>query len=338
MRYRKQWMIFLALTLLIGVLAACGGAKEETQENPDQDFQYPEIEFSELDRSQLDGEKIVAVYEGGQVTGSQFAEYLAFRGFMNPDLDINGQESRQQLLKDYIFSQTFGQEAEVTEEIEEQANLIWQQLELVYNEETRQDGYEKLGISEEEVKDHLIAFLSAEAAAQSYFQSQITEEEITKRYQDPEVQEQITLADVRHILIKTHDFTEQGTLEEVRSEDEAKKLADDLYTQLQEGADFAELASQHSEDDGSKENGGLYAGVPVAQWVPEFKQAAIEQEINEIGQPVKTMYGFHIIRVEDRKVMSLEDVRTGILHELASQKLITYYEETLPELIKEINI
>lgn len=335
MRYRKQWILIFTCTLLI-LLAACGGNKDKEQ--ADEVLELPEITFSELDRSQLTEEKIVAVYEGGEVTGSQFAEYLAFRGFMNPDLDINSEESRKELLKDYIFSKTFSQEAEVTQEIEEQAEMIWRQLEMVYPEETRKDGYEKLGTSEEKVREHLLAYLSAERAIQNYFQSQVTEEEIAQRYHDPEVQEQITLADVRHILIKTHEFSEQGNLEEVRPEEEAKKLADELYAQLVAGADFAELASQHSEDPGSKENGGLYAQVPVAQWVPEFKQAALEQEINEIGQPVKTMYGFHIIRVEDRRVMPLEEVRTGILYELANQKLISYYQETLPGLIKEMDI
>lgn len=336
MYFSKKIIAMLSLLLLLG-LSACAdkGQEEDTAPNLDQPI---EIEFSELDRSQLSEDKIVAVYEQGEITGSQFADYLAFRGFMNPDLDVNNQEVRESLIKDYIFEHIFKEKGELTAEIEEQAEGIWMQIEMIYSEDTRQEGFEKLGTSEEDVKENLLTYLTANVAAHEHFQAQITDEEIHTRYQDPEVQEQITIADVRHILIKTHDFTEQGSLEEVRSVEEAKQIVDDLYAQLQEGADFAQLASEYSEDEGSKANGGLYTDAAVVQWVPEFKQAALEQEINELGQPVQTMYGFHLIRVEKRSVKPLSEVRQGILNELTSQKLISYYEETLPTLIKEINM
>lgn len=343
MRYNKiVFGIVFSVLLLLGTAACSGG--EETQENNEgvnegaNEGTPQSIEFTELDRSELGEDKVVAVYEGGEVRGSDFADYLAFRAFMNPNLDINGSESRQGLVKDYVFAQDFADKTKVTDEVQEQADGIWEQLNMVYDEETRQQGYEKLGTSEEQVKESLVSYLATEAAAQEFFRGQITEDEVTQRYNDDEVQEQITMADVRHILISTHQPKEDGTLEEVRPEAEAKEMVDDLYNQLQEGADFAELATEHTEDPGSKENGGLYAGVPVSQWAPEFKQASLEQEINEIGQPVKTMYGYHIIRVEDRSVMPLEEVREPLLNELAGQKFMTYYEETLPELIKEINI
>ena len=83
--------------------------------------------------------------------------------------------------------------------------------------------------------------------------------------------------DVRHILVKT------------RAE------ADRIYNQLQAGGDFAALAKQHSQDPGSKDNGGKLT-VSKGQTVAPFDQTAFLLSTNRISRPVKTQYGYHIIQ------------------------------------------
>jgi parvulin-like peptidyl-prolyl isomerase len=74
-----------------------------------------------------------------------------------------------------------------------------------------------------------------------------------------------------------------------------KNLADDLYAQLKDGGNFARLAKKYSKDPGSAAQGGKLT-VAKGQTVPEFDKLAFELKKNELGAPVHTQYGWHIIQ------------------------------------------
>lgn len=123
---------------------------------------------------------------------------------------------------------------------------------------------------------------ASDTAVQAYY------DENKDRYTRPEVR-------ARHILVK----------------DEA--LARDLYTQIQGGADFAALAREHSEDRGSKGKGGELPWATKDRWVPEFAEVAFSQEPNQVSEPVKSKFGFHIIQtLEKREMQPMDEVRPGI--------------------------
>jgi len=111
--------------------------------------------------------------------------------------------------------------------------------------------------------------------------------------------------EVRHILVKT------------------KTEADKLRGELENGADFAALAKQHSEDPGSKEQGGKLT-VSKGQTVEAFDKAAFSLDTNEISEPVKTQYGYHIIQplsdVKKGSVTPFTKARTEIKAQLLEQK------------------
>ncbi len=86
-------------------------------------------------------------------------------------------------------------------------------------------------------------------------------------------------------------------LEHILVEDEA--LADGLYQQIQDGADFNELASANSVDGGSAVNGGSLGWASTSDYVAEFKAAADALAIGEVSEPVKSEFGWHIIRKVD---------------------------------------
>lgn len=94
--------------------------------------------------------------------------------------------------------------------------------------------------------------------------------------------------DVRHILVKT----------------EAEAL--DIKKKLEGGAKFEVLAKQHSEDPGSKDNGGLYKDVVRNQMVPEFDKVAFTLAPGKISDPVKTSFGYHVMKVDDRREARLK--------------------------------
>ena len=80
-----------------------------------------------------------------------------------------------------------------------------------------------------------------------------------------------------------------------------------VYDQLQAGQDFAKLAADFSQDPGSATNGGYYDWAPASNYVPEFRDATLTQEIGVIGQPVKTEFGYHIIQVIGRQELPVTD-------------------------------
>ncbi len=106
------------------------------------------------------------------------------------------------------------------------------------------------------------------------------------RYTTPETRK------ARHILIKVAQDASDEALEEKRQE----ALA--LIERLKAGEDFATLAKEHSADPGSAANGGDLGEVQRGVMVPAFEEAVYAQALNEIGEPVKTRFGFHIIRVD----------------------------------------
>ena len=81
-----------------------------------------------------------------------------------------------------------------------------------------------------------------------------------------------------------------------------KNRIDSVYNALVKGADFAELAQKVSEDPGSAKNGGkMDQWVQHGQFVREFDQAAFALQKGELSQPVQTQFGWHVIKMDDRK-------------------------------------
>ncbi len=101
---------------------------------------------------------------------------------------------------------------------------------------------------------------------------------------------------VSHILIRINPSNPL-------SEDRAKRRIADIYTELQQGEPtWEEVVKQYSEDEGTKNAGGLLPWFGVGSIVPEFEEIAFSlTEPQEISPPVKTAFGFHIIRLEDTK-------------------------------------
>ncbi|MFW6368983.1 MAG: peptidylprolyl isomerase, partial [Myxococcota bacterium] len=109
------------------------------------------------------------------------------------------------------------------------------------------------------------------------------------RYEQPE------RVRARHVLISAGP--------EVSEEERAaaRVKADEILAQAREGADFAELAREHSDDPGSAQQGGDLDWFPRGQMVPAFEEVAFSLEPGEISDVVETPFGYHIILVEDHQ-------------------------------------
>lgn len=115
----------------------------------------------------------------------------------------------------------------------------------------------------------------------------------------------------RHILIRSAGSpapADSGKKE--LTDEEALAKAKELRKKLADGADFAALASAESDDTGSKVNGGDLNFFKHGQMVGPFEQAAFSMNVGDISEPVKTQFGYHIIKVEAKK--GFDDVRAEV--------------------------
>jgi peptidyl-prolyl cis-trans isomerase D len=135
-----------------------------------------------------------------------------------------------------------------------------------------------------------------------------------QRYYNDNIQQYQTPEQVRasHILLETAG----------KNDADVKKRAEEILKQVKSGADFAELAKKVSEDKGSAPNGGDLDYFSRGRMVPEFEQAAFSMQPGQISDLVKSQFGYHIIKVVDKKpgsTRTLEEVRPQIQQQLAME-------------------
>lgn len=191
---------------------------------------------------------------------------------------------------------------EVTEEdVQQRIDEIKAQYpsEEGFNQALREQGL-TLDLLREFVRDRVLEEkLRAEVTAEAT----VGEEEIMRYYE--EHRDEFAISEVEHILVE-----DQGL---------AQQIADQLQAAPKSEVDalFAQLARQHSTDPQSAERGGSLGEAPAGTYVKPFENAMDRLAIGEISHPVKTEFGYHVIRVLDRRVQPLEEVRAQIEQQLA---------------------
>lgn len=171
----------------------------------------------------------------------------------------------------------------------------------------------------EDFEEYLALNYLRNLATEDYAKSNISEKSIKNYYKNSVVGD----IEASHILI-TPDVTDDMTDEEKETaEDEALNEAKDLIKKLDEGANFADLAKEYSDDEGSATNGGALGAFNKGDMVESFETAAYALEVNEYSkEPVESEHGYHIIlktKVYDKK--ELDEVKEEIIETLAKEKL-----------------
>jgi peptidyl-prolyl cis-trans isomerase C len=186
-------------------------------------------------------------------------------------------------------------------------------------------------------KDDLLAreFLAKEGEVLQ--KKLVVAEADVKAYFDkhPERFKQPDLVSVRHILVSV----KQGENPQGLSEADAKKRLAKIQAEIKKGAKFEDLAKKYSDDPGSKENGGLYADADPSAWVPEFGTAARTQPIGKVGAPVKTQFGYHLVKVEARKParqIPFEEAKAASEKMATQERQAKVWNELMDDLRKEI--
>lgn len=112
----------------------------------------------------------------------------------------------------------------------------------------------------------------------------VSDADVKKTYEDAGKEEE---AHVQHILVKE------------------EKLAKEIVTKLKAGGDFKKLAAEHSIDPGSKQKGGDLGFIVKTQVVPSFAKAAFDLKKDGISEPVKSQFGYHVIKQVEKRNRAL---------------------------------
>lgn len=159
--------------------------------------------------------------------------------------------------------------------------------------------------------------------AQFENQAQVTEQDLQQAYQAYST----TLAkdakrDISHILITTDN----------RSDEEAAALAQKVQAELKAGAKFEDLVKQYSEDPSSKDVKGHVDGYAVGMFGDVFDQAVLALQQGQTSAPVKTEFGYHIIRLDSLSgvnVPSLASVRDQLMVDAKAKKVENMYQDAI---------
>jgi len=200
--------------------------------------------------------------------------------------------------------------------------------------------YNEILVSYELTEDDLTEILAQQQQTLAGFKDSLRDD-VEIQLRDVALREQIVgaivptddqLAEFLEANISQYDSPESIRASHILIPDEV--ASQDIYEQLQAGADFAALASEYSTDAGTKDQGGDLDWFERGQMVPEFEEAAFALEIGEISQPIETAYGYHIIQLTDRRAAStptLDDVKDEIwdayIAEQESERFAEWYEE-----------
>jgi peptidyl-prolyl cis-trans isomerase C len=200
---------------------------------------------------------------------------------------------------------------------------------------------EAYGYNYEQLKTQMQAMLGQQKlVAQKYpAEVKVTEADANAYYEQNKarynVPEQVRAS---HILIKTDVSDPNSDPNQVKAA--AKARAEDLLKKVKEGGDFAALAKENSACP-SAARGGDLDFFRRGQMVPAFDKVAFELEVGKISDVVETQYGFHIIKVTDRKeasTTSFDQVKESLMNEVAQKKLRDLAMKCVEELRSQAKI
>jgi len=334
---QARWLVMLVMIMVVSMLSACGKSKEEAGAST-----APGTSTAPSATPAHKDSEVAAVYKGGQVTYGELNKYIDTTGFLNPQQGASkGQPGYDEyMLKQYVVLQVVGGSASADNKKAADVKVKERLDEFQKYYDTNKESMDtELKAANVNVKD-IEAYFHTLFNALMNMSSKVTDQQIKDDF-DAKIKadkDTFTTATVDHILIATKDLSDQTGQKEKRTDAEALKLAKEVKGKLDKGGDFAALAKEFSEDTGSKEIGGRYENAKISQWVPEFKNAAATLPLNTVSDPVKTDFGYHVMKVINRKVGALEDVKESIRTELADGLFNTFMKDEFPKLEYKSNI
>ena len=312
--YRRLYQITAILALVLFFLPAMATDKKPSDEK------VAVVNGVVIARIQFDKELKVHLErvsrQGRQITDDQMEE-------LKKDI-IEGLIEREVL---YQESQKAGIKI-ADQKVDDQVAAIKKRFP---NEEEFKKALAGMGLTEEDVREQIQHGLAIrELIDQKVANKVVITDEETKAYYDanPQLFNQPEEVKASHILIKVEPTADDAT------KAAARKKVEELQQKLKDGGDFAELAKENSEGP-SNARGGDLGYFKRGQMVKPFEDVAYSMKIDEVSDLVETRFGYHLIKVYDKKpeqTLAYADVKDKIAQRLKQEKVekdATLYVEDL---------
>ena len=308
---KKSWkvlLVSLVAAVSFSMLAACG--------------------------SSADDSKAVATYKGGTITEKEFAMDQKIMKFLSPQ---QAQYLEIEAFKESILKQEVGFEylaSKATDEAKKQAKKE-ADSQIADLKKTLGDNYKKTLKDADVTEGDIHGYMERVLTVYQDMLLKVTDDQVVKEFEA--TKGDFTVATLRHVLIGLTDANNKE-----RTSEEALKIAKEVKTKLDGGADFAAIAKEYSDDTKTKETGGEYKDKAVGTYVAEFKKAAQTLPLNTISDPIETSYGYHILKVESRTDKTFDQLtdeqKEGIKSSIVSKNLEAFMEKDLEGIIESINL
>jgi foldase protein PrsA len=239
--------------------------------------------------------------------------------------DVMRKQYGSEALETLIADKVIGAEAK-------KEKITVSKSELEKEMETIKESYGGEEALNEALKTNNVTLSSLEKDVEKYL--------LTKKLVEPRIK--ITDKELKAYFEENKDqfaVAEKLTASHILVVDE--KTAKEVKEKLSSGGDFAELAKEYSTDDATKEAGGSLGSFAKGEMVAEFDDVAFSLTENEISDPVKTEYGYHIIKAGGKtaaKEANYDENKEQIEGTLVEEKMNTEYPAWLEEVKKKYDI
>jgi foldase protein PrsA len=188
-----------------------------------------------------------------------------------------------------------------------------------------EDALDQQGVSSDQLPELVRDQLTEEALRGDVAAGLEPSDDDLQSYYDENI-DRYRQTEASHILLK-----ERGQADKVASQLQGAK-ANELDKL------FADQAKKLSEDPGSGEKGGDLGYFASGELVPEFEEAAGQLDLGEVSDPVRSEFGFHIIRVTDRRLQPFEDVREQIAQELSGAEAEEAFQDMVVQAYEDADV
>ncbi|GAB4336358.1 MAG: peptidylprolyl isomerase [Calditrichia bacterium] len=331
--------LMVALLGLVLLLSACGkkGSEVVVLEKNSPEYNLAKALAEKVPAMDPDSNKIVATANFFKISSGELVKLLKANLGSRTEQMAQLDESRlRDVLQQNLVQLT---EKKLLYNAAQKANVkitdtqIDSALQMSYQRAGGKEKFEEMingmGITMDHVYNEVRIGLSIEKYLKGVYEEKATvsEEEIQEAYQQDKT------ASVRHIL-----FSTVGKSEEEKAE--IRQKAENVLKMAKSGKNFANLAKKYTDDPGSKNTGGLYENFGRGQMVKPFEDASFNLPVGSISDLVETQYGYHIIKVEDRKkeTKPLEEVRDQLEQQIKQKKIGDIYKAEIERMKEEAQL
>lgn len=300
MMKKKVFGVVLVAAL---ALQACGNNEANTNGSNEQEV----TQSAELP------DKAVAEVDGEDISKDEYKDEISFYSAMLASQQQLKSSVVQMMIQDKLISKDLEKNNIKVDEKEANDNFL-QYVQNYGGQEQFDKMLEDYNMNSDKFKETIKKDLMYKKHREWFDENnEVTDKEIKDYFEKNK--DQLAQVDASHILV------------------EDEKTAQEVKQKLDDGEDFAKLAKEYSKDSANAENGGQLGFFTKSSMVKEFSDAAFKLKVGDISEPVKTTYGYHIIKVNDKKDTA-EKLKDEITKNLNEQK----YSEYLKELYDKANV